>query len=83
MTTLRWLGKLPNLFAKIQNIVEQKANLDIWCQLIEFVINQSTINLKSGQSVLAIHDSHEISEDDIMTYHFYYLPITSNDFELR
>ena len=25
--------------------------------MVEFVINQSTINFKSGQSVLAIHDS--------------------------
>ena len=24
----------------------------------------------------------EISEDDVMTYHFYYLTTTSNDFEL-
>ena len=43
---------------------------------VEFVINQSTINFKSGQSVLAIHDSPhivEISEDGVMTYHFYYL----------
>ena len=25
----------------------------------------------------------EISDDDVMTYHFYYLTTTSNDFELR
>ena len=39
--------------AKYCRLVVQKANLDICCQLI----NQSTINFKSGQSVLAIHDS--------------------------
>ena len=53
---------------------------------VEFVINQSTINFKSGQSVLAIHDSPpfvEISKDDVMTYQTYNLTTTSNDFELR
>ena len=50
---------------------------------VEFVINQSTTNFKSGQSVLAIHvlaTRHivEISEDIPLL-----LPITSNDFELR
>ena len=50
--------KVAKSFCKKQNIVEQKANLDSVCLLsVEFVINQSTINFKSGQSVLAIHDS--------------------------
>ena len=38
---------------------------------VEFVINQSTIKFKSGQSVLAIQDSPhivEIRKDDVMTY---------------
>ena len=38
-------------------IAEQKANLDICLLSVEFVINQSTTDFKSGQSVLAIHDS--------------------------
>ena len=49
--------KVAKSFCKIQNIVEQKANLDICLLPVEFVINQSTIDFKSGQSVLAIHDS--------------------------
>ena len=45
------------IFAKIEIIVEQEANLDICLLSVQFVINQSTIDFKSGQSVLAIHDS--------------------------
>ena len=32
---------------------------------------------------MIVHHIVEISEDDVMTYHFYYLTTTSNDFEIR
>ena len=129
MTTLRWLLKLPNLFAKYkgnftvyrtvastlgirtdirhQNITKERETDHViahWrylgtvkCKVpntkycsakskfryllsIEFVINQSTINFKSGQSVLAIHDSPPYYWDQWGHTTF---TITSNDFQLR
>ena len=49
--------KVAESFCKNTKYCRAKRNLDICLLSVEFVINQSTIDFKSGQSVLAIHDS--------------------------
>ena len=49
----------PSLVEKVAKTFckNTKSNLDICLLSVEFEINQSTIDFKSGQSVLTIHDS--------------------------
>ena len=48
--------KVAKSFCKNTKYCSAKSNFR-YLLSVEFVINQSTINFKSGQSVLAIHDS--------------------------
>ena len=50
------VGKVAKSFCKNTKYCSAKSKFR-YLLSVEFVINQSTINFKSGQSVLAIHDS--------------------------
>ena len=74
------VGKVAKSFCKNTKYCRAKSKFRYFLS-VEFVINQSTINPKSGQSVLAIHDSPPYCWDQWGWRHDIplLLPITSND----